>query len=488
MKWSTEQSAIFEWFAKTTLATVLSLVVRARAGTGKTTTILEAVRHAPEERILLAAFGKQIADELNDRITDKRCEARTLHSLGNRFVRDHWRRVKLSNRRQWDLAEFALQGQDAPDPIVSLVAKLHTKVREVAPHADSVYEVCEVACRFDLLPAEQWEDEGWDLDRCCEAALVAVRQATRKTAEIDYSDMIFLPLRNGWVRPCYDLVIIDEAQDMTEAQLELAQKACVKGGRIAVVGDDRQAIYAFRGADSGSLDRLKAELDAAELGLATTYRCPKAVVAEAQALVPDYVAADSAPEGEVLHVDAGEYLAQVQEGDFVLSRTNAPLVRVCLALLRQGKRAKVRGKDVEKGIRDVLNKLRPESIPHLLDQADAWAEAERKRVQREVERERFDEHAAEQALDLVEDQRALIVALCDGLIDLDELDARLKSLFAKDPKRGEVMCATVHRAKGLEAPQVFVLADTFKRAGAEEDNIRYVAITRAKEKLVWVAE
>jgi len=94
--------------------------------------------------------------------------------------------------------------------------------------------------------------------------------AKERTPVIDFADMIFLPLVHRWVRPWFDLVVLDEAQDWTRAMLQLVRGCCRRDGRICIVGDDRQAIYAFRGADSSSLDRLKAELKAAELGLKTT--------------------------------------------------------------------------------------------------------------------------------------------------------------------------------------------------------------------------
>jgi superfamily I DNA/RNA helicase len=129
-------------------------------------------------------------------------------------------------------------------------------------------------------------DEGWTVEVVADIAMKAMDYACEKDGTLDFDDMIFVPLRNGWVRAKYELVIIDEAQDMNASQLMLAMKVCKKGGRIAVVGDDRQAIYGFRGADSNSLDRLKGELVAHELGLTITYRCPKTVVAAAPGSCP----------------------------------------------------------------------------------------------------------------------------------------------------------------------------------------------------------
>jgi len=65
-EWSVQQRAIFEAFR----SAPGHVLVRARAGTGKTTTILEALQYAPESKILLGAFNKQIADELQTRVSD----------------------------------------------------------------------------------------------------------------------------------------------------------------------------------------------------------------------------------------------------------------------------------------------------------------------------------------------------------------------------------------------------------------------------------
>ena len=82
--------------------------------------------------------------------------------------------------------------------------------------------------------------------------LEILKAAEEPTEAIDFADMIFLPLRKGMVYPSYELVVIDEAQDMTRPQLEIAKREPPpKMGGFFIVGDDRQAIYGFRGRTRG---------------------------------------------------------------------------------------------------------------------------------------------------------------------------------------------------------------------------------------------
>jgi superfamily I DNA/RNA helicase len=72
-----------------------------------------------------------------------------------------------------------------------------------------------------------------------------------------------------------------------------------------------------------------------------------------------------------------------------------------------------------------------------------------------------------------------------------ELTARISELFTDIAEQGPgafIICSSVHRSKGLERDNVFLLEDTFlsRRSTGEEANIRYVAITRAKKTLLWV--
>jgi superfamily I DNA/RNA helicase len=90
--------------------------------------------------------------------------------------------------------------------------------------------------------------------------------------------------------------------------------------------------------------------------------------------------------------------------------------------------------------------------------------------------------------ELIRDQVATIIAIVDGLGSVAEIEPRVQSIFADTGKEGNnaVILSTVHKAKGLEWNRVFIICPTFKFKGGQEDNIKYVAITRAKNHLTYV--
>jgi hypothetical protein len=151
-EWSGQQTAIFDWFENGEG----NLVVRARAGTGKTTTILEAITYAPEQTILLAAFNKKIAEELKSKLKNPRAEAKTLHSVGFGFVLRNWNGARLDADRAERLARKAA-GNTAPDKIVNIVRKLAALGKNAAPFPTRDAMV-NLAYNHDLDPDEEWQE------------------------------------------------------------------------------------------------------------------------------------------------------------------------------------------------------------------------------------------------------------------------------------------------------------------------------------------
>lgn len=475
--WSDEQNAIFSFAASGRG----SLVVTARAGTGKTTTILEAANHMPEEKILLCAFNKKIAVELQKRLKNPKCEAKTLHSLGFSFVTKNWGRVRVDNYRGAKIAEAI----GVPDDLIGIVKKLADIGKQVFPLTKDPSNLMDLAYDFDCIPDDSWSEQGWDTARVARAALTCMERATDRDGCIDFTDMIFLPVRLGWMQRWYNAVIVDEAQDMNACQLILASNVVKKGGRVIVVGDDRQAIYGFRGAFANGIQDMKAKLNASELKLTITYRCPKSVVDLAAEIVPDYRAANTSSDGVIDEITYDKVIESVNVGDFVLSRTNAPLAKTCLTILRSGKRCRIEGKDIGQGLINLVKKVagkRATNIVDFLSKLTTWCDRE---VNKALKAER------ETRAQFVRDQHDTLTELSEDLTNIKELIARLESLFSNSDDNPilSVVCSTVHKAKGLESDRVFILEDSFRRnanRNLEEENIRYVAITRSKNHLTLV--
>jgi superfamily I DNA/RNA helicase len=508
-RWSEKQEAIFRIFDEYMND---HLVIRARAGTGKTTTIVEMIiRYLathPERVITVCAFNKDIATELQKRFVGFSVIVKTLHAIGLSHVKRYWPdvRISFSSDRQNDLADRVC-GPTAPDTIKKLVAKLCTKGREIAPHAFTLGDLTDILYRFECEPDEEWATckhcgrdrdahtpasnhlyDGYDATYIETKALAAMELAASEKpvkTGIDGSDMIFLPVRNGWLRKSTDDVVVDEAQDMTTAQLEIAQG--IARERVVVVGDDKQAIYGFRGADSDSLDRLKAELHARELPLNITYRCGKSIVREAQRLVPDFEAGENNAEGTVSYLNIKKLVTEAGPGDFILSRVNAPLVSVAMSLLRSGKRTRIAGRDIGSGLLALIRKLKARSVPDLLARISAWETKEIARMEAKFSgKMKSDTFTAR--IDAIRDQAEMLSTIAEGSPSVNEVLTRIESLFTDDGlgTAGMITCSSVHKAKGLEADRVFLLAETFRSHNQEERNIEYVAITRAKSTLVYV--
>lgn len=501
--WSSQQEAVFSFFVNERG----NLVVRARAGTGKTTTIVEAVKRwlaaNSSKTVLVCAFNKRIEKELRSRfIGFTNVEVKTLHAVGFMACRRYRDGLKIEDARKVfdeggilrkDALAKKVCGFSAPDAIVRLVSKLHTLARETEPHATTFGDLTMLAIEHECLPDSMWERTQFGGSFVEQKALEAMVLAgeVQSGDTIDFADMIFLPCRHGWLARIADYIVVDEAQDMTTAQLEIAIGSVNDGGRVTVVGDDRQAVYAFRGADSDSLDRLKIELHATELGLTTTYRCGRVIVNLAAEIVPDFEAGPENPDGMISSIGYENLSVTVGPGDFILSRVNAPLVSTAMKLLRAGKRARVAGQDIGKGLIGLINRMKARTVPELLTKIEVWSMREISRHEAVLAVAKNGRVRATQVkIEAVRDQVSMLISLVDGAKSVTEVTTRIEHLFADDGlgDAGVITCSSVHKAKGLEANRVFVLADTLRTGSAEEDNIRYVAITRAKQELVWVTD
>lgn len=476
VNWSPEQLAIFEFFKSGTG----NAVVQARAGTGKTTTIKEAFGYVADANaeMLYAVFNKKNQVEAAAKISDVRVDTRTLHSVGFSAIKAVWPKSEPDNTVEADRIRASYPG-DIEGELVSTVEKLVGFAKNLSITVPTTAEMLRIILDREIFCGITDADgvEKYPADVLAELAIAAMGRAlvADERGRVSFNDMVWLPVAKGWVHPKYDLVCVDEAQDMNLPQLEAALRSCRANGRIVVVGDDRQAIYGFRGAASDGMKAMQIRLNAVVLGLTITYRCPKLVVDMAAAIVPDYRAASAAPVGEIRECEVGQLTRQVSPGDAILSRANAPLMGLCLALLRSNVNARIEGRDIGQQLVGMVKKLKARSVPDFFKRLETWAAKQAKR--------------RPLAIDDINDQRDTLMAVADGCASVGEIESRLGRMFSDgDNGRPSVVLSTVHKAKGLEWNRVFILGWTFKSKTEEDHNIYYVAITRTKKVLIDVYE
>jgi superfamily I DNA/RNA helicase len=247
---------------------------------------------------------------------------------------------------------------------------------------------------------------------------------------------------------------------------------------LFAVGDRAQAIYGFRGATDSSMDDLKEQFKMQELPLSITYRCCEAVVREAQRLVPHIEARPGAPEGRVNRLEVYPENASYTSNDLIVCRNNAPIFTLALDFLRGNRQCRVMSNFLET-IEGFLNQFDANLSKDLRIKLDAWYQKEKKEA---IDNNRYGKLAA------IEDKYEVVCAFTEKYSTVGEIISAIRSLATSQfgPR-----IATVHKAKGLEAPRVFILRPDLlpspkamtPQAIKAEKNLEYVAITRAKDEL-----
>ena len=260
----------------------------------------------------------------------------------------------------------------------------------------------------------------------------------------------------------YDWIFVDEAQDSSLVQQELFKKCFKRGARFCAVGDSSQCINAWAGADENAFNKFLKMPNTKEFSLPISYRCPIAVINLAKKYVPQIEAKENAIFGEVKY-DVNPY--NPKPGDMVLCRNTFPLVKLYTEYLRINKKSFIRGKDIGDDFIDLIDKHTPLNndmlnksliddglfrslYEHLFKVADLMMENNGM-----TEEEAY----LSEPVMSVYDSIMSLETLSEGLTTVDELKNKIKTIFAEGGN--EAVClSTIHKAKGLEADNVYILA------------------------------
>ncbi len=462
-----EQEAIWNAIANTES----HVFVNAGAGTGKTFTIVEGANRIGNQKAAFLAFNKSIATELAERLPDE-VEAKTFHAFGFAAIRNAGIKTRVNNRKLHDIIKQLLGADYYTTPL----AKLVSLVKGSLIDGKDVSNIRKIIDKFDI----QFESSREEM--LAIQSIPAILNICRtETHHIDFDDMIWIPLVNNYPLPHYDIMFVDEAQDFNESQRELISR-CVNGGRCIIVGDKNQAIYGFRGADSNSIkmfeERLsQGEREIAHFPLTITWRCPMAVVKEANRYVLEFNAHQNAPMGTVNENSP----FNPQRNDMVLCRYNAPLVSAFYDLISQGKSAYILGRDMTKGLINAVNKITKNKH---MGVEEFWGLFQ---TDFEFNYARLLDDGKDNQAFALEDKKDCISIFVKRATTVGGIIEEIKRVFDGNDN-GEIMLSTVHKAKGLEADNVYILATErmpHPKGNLEENNICYVAITRAKKNLFY---
>ena len=352
-------------------------------------------------------------------------------------------------------------------------------------------EVRDLAIRYNLVPPESVELEDEMHRRLREILRTGVELAQQGV--IDYTDMIYVPYVLNIEPPQYDFVFVDEAQDYSALALKLTLRLVGAHGRLLFVGDPRQSVFGFAGADTDALDRIVREANASILPLSISYRCPKKHVRLAQILAPEIETHSAAREGRIFWISESAFPSWVRESDMVLCRANAPLVRACLRLVQSGRRAFVAGQDIGRQILRLAKKVFRRGFDNYEQKLADLAAQEEARLRNVLKDKPQVDAVVAQRLDIIEALRHFVQELeTEEMLTLEGLNDLVEATFSDQGDAIEL--STVHRAKGKEADRVFLLYPELMPASYAktpeavrgEACVQFVALTRAKQDLVFV--
>ena len=297
-----------------------------------------------------------------------------------------------------------------------------------------------------------------------------------------------------WFRP-YKFLLIDEAQDLNAVQLELALILAGSSGRILAVGDPRQAIFGFAGADDESYQNILQRTSAVELPLSICYRCPRSHITLVKKIYPHIPieAAPTAVEGIITLVKNKEVEELLKTGDMVIGRKTAPLVSLCIRLISRGIKATVKGRDIGESLKkdlDDIAKIPGYSFQFFNDSVSSYQQIKAQKYQGLDNEEQLLENLKDkmQAITIIYQSQPLAT-------NIDDLKSYVDTLFSDT--NSPVTLSTCHRAKGLESDRIFIykpedMPMRWEKQQAwqleQEQNLLYVALTRSKSELFIVGE
>ncbi len=457
-----------------------NVVISAVAGSGKTTTLIECLNRLPlSNTSIFVAFNNGIVDELRSRVKRDGVNITTMHSFCWKALMTHYKyKCDLKPNKSMPFIKRVCMADGIKEKKLNYYFFTYSKILDLMRqnYIEETDEVIELAEKHSFLIDE--ED--------CKRLDKILRGMNNDTRNFDFTDMIYRVIKDDVSVSKFDSVFVDESQDLSKIQQMIIKRIKTRRGRMIAVGDPNQAIYGFAGADVDSYMNLKhLHSKTIELPLSVNYRCGKRIVFEAQ-LINDQIEAYS--ENDDGEVRTG-FIEDIKEGDWVLCRNVKPLIILNMYLLANNVKSFVRGADIGLNLISMVNKTATANIKSMKVKLKGNLNGERRRlVNLGVKNPDNTDR-----IDMLKNKIDIINILSNGLTYTKDLKDRIKAIF-KDGDNVGVCLSTIHKSKGLENETVHILCPELIPSKfavqdwelKQEENLRYVAITRAKSKLIYL--
>lgn len=490
-----------------------NVVVEAVAGSGKTTTLLGIVERNPDTSGIIIAFNSDIAKELASRLPKREMsfgeentgwEAKTVHATGKHIIDAVFPQAKLE---KWKVSNIArpmvkrlnLDWKDQRKVLGDITRLVKLTKMTLTDPADEE-GLWKIVKYYDLTKGIYTNRDGSIGSRAIDLLPYVMKAAMDQFKEeglYDFDDMVYLPVALGLDFPKKKKVLVDESQDLNKIQYVFSELLAEEGAQRVYVGDSKQSIYGFTGADPNSFSNIIEWSGATLRPLSVCFRCPISVLQIAVKMVPQIQPRVNAPKGETLKIAKEDIALFLRPGDMVLSRTNAPLLSACVSLLKDGKKARIKGVDFAQQLVTLIAELGGKkdaayNAKALVAGIVGWEAEERETLVKM--------DASETSVKRIEDLSAAMqvcVKMFPNSGTVERLGENIKRMFSDEDEDSYVWFSSIHKAKGLEKDNIFIIEPQNlplifhkKKQQAweieQEYNLKYVAVTRAMKRLVVV--
>ena len=459
------------------------------AGSGKTFTEEAALSLLSEEikrKTFVCAFTNRDEATLQGRLPNFPGEILNTHKTGLRLISRKFGRVQIDPKKDWEYSVKEIENSGREEGAEEVKRAVVLGKALLSESAEDIENICfQFGIGDNEFPQEEIASLAWQ----------AIKKSTEEVKRVSLDDMIYFPWAHNIALHDKELVVGDEIQDWSPAQIWLVASRVAKGGRFIGVGDRKQGVYSWRGADKNAIPNIQKQFNAVVQPLSISYRCPKAVESLLKGFYEDwqFLVPEWAKEGRINNgMPLEEAIENHKLGDLWMSRTNAPLASICFAFLKRGIPANIVGKDITKGLKALIKKSKAGTTKELMK---FLAEYEAQ----EIDRLNSLGRDVSKSIEAVQDKVELLIALGESTHNVSEIISNMDEIFyepdekpqeqkgrgrPKKIKKPHVILSTVHKQKGGEAERVFMVSKTFRPdRGEEEKNIYYVATTRTKNEL-----